>query len=201
MTKGDSTRSARRSNKVVTLRDVKNLIASTAEIKRFVNLSSGNSSTTVGTVINLTNGIIQGDDINQRTGQQIKILKNTLHFRATALLTSQSFRLIVFKDNDNRGTTPAVTEVLNSANFMAMYNPTPLQQGRFKIFKDVTLDCNLNGEAIKHIYFSWKGVTCFYNGATAVAASNGPGALFYLMIGEAGSGLFDHSFECKYLDM
>lgn len=201
MAKGGMKRRSRASSRNVTIRDVKNLLKSTAETKRFVTSSTGVASTTVGTVVNLTNGIVQGDDINQRAGHTIKLTKNKLHFRATALLTSQSFRLIVFKDMTNRGTTPAVTEVLNSANFMVMYNPTTVQQGRFKIIRDVTLDCNLNGEAIKHIYVTWKGTSCFYNGATAVAASNGPGALFFLMIGEAGSGLFDYSYEAQYLDM
>lgn len=161
----------------------------------------GIASTTVGTVVNLTNGIVQGDDVSQRSGDKIKLVTNKFHFRSTALLTSQSFRVIIFRDNMNRGTTPAVTEVLNSANFMVMYNPVTMLQGRFKIVKDVTLDCNVNGEAIKHFYLTWKGAPCFYNGATAGAASNGPGALFFLMIGEAGSGLFDYSYEAQYLDV
>jgi hypothetical protein len=201
MAKNNKMTRRRGPNKPVTLRDVKNLLESTAELKRFVTSNTGIASTTVGTVVNLTNSIVQGDDLNQRSGDQIKIVKNTLHFRATAVTTSQSFRVIIFKDLTNRGSTPAVTEILNSANYMVMYTPTPMQQSRFKIYADFMLDCNINGETIKHKYVTWKGTKCFYNGSTAVATANGPGALFFLLIGEAGSGLWDWSYQATYHDL
>lgn len=170
------------------------------EKKRFALVSNTNSNATAGVVNNLTNGIIQGDDINQRSGDQIRIVSHMLKVRASAITVSQTFRFIWFRDNMNRGTTPTVTEVLNTANFMSQYAPAPLQQKRFTIVKDFSLNCNLAGESIKGRSFTLPGSNVFYNGATAVAASNGPGAMFLLTIGDSITGLYDFSYEPVYTD-
>lgn len=175
-------------------------VLSLLEKKRFAVVSTTNSNTTSGTVINLTNGIIQGDDVNQRSGDQIRILSHTLNVRASAVTVSQTFRFIWFRDNMNRGTTTSVTEVLNTANFMSQYNPAPLQQKRFTILRDFMLNCNLTGESIKSRNITLPGFPVYYNGGTAVAAANGPGAVFLLVIGDSITGLFDLSYEPVYTD-
>lgn len=170
------------------------------EHKRFALLNTTNSNTTAGVVINLTNGIIQGDDINQRSGDQIRIKSHRLMVRSSAITVNQTFRFIWFRDNMNRGTTPSVLEVLNTASFMSQLAPAPLQQKRFTILADFQLDCNVAGEAIKSRVINISGNNVFYNGATAVAASNGPGALFLLEIGDSITGLYDFSYEPIYTD-
>lgn len=181
-------------------RAIRRALAQTLEHKRFALVNTTNSNATAGIVINLTNGIVQGDDVNQRSGDQIRIRSHRLVVRASAITVSQTFRFIWFRDNMNRGTTPAVTEVLNTANFMSQYSPAPLQQKRFTILKDVVVNCNLAGESIKSRTFEVPGMPVFYNGATAVAASNGPGALFLLEIGDSLTGLYDFSYEPVYTD-
>lgn len=170
------------------------------EHKRFALISNTNSNATAGIVNNLTNGIIQGDDINQRSGDQIRIKSHRLVVRASAVTVNQTFRFVWFRDNMNRGTTPTVLEVLNSANFMSQLAPAPLQQKRFTILADFQLDCNVAGEAIKSHVLNVGGTNVFYNGATAVAASNGPGALFLLEIGDSLTGLYDFSYEPIFTD-
>lgn len=170
------------------------------EVKRFALVSTINSNSTAGVVNNLTNGIIQGDDIIQRSGDQIRILRHRLTVRASAITVNQTFRFIWFRDNMNRGTTPGVTEVLNTANFMSQLSPAPLQQKRFTILADFQLDCNVAGEAIKSRVLQQPGQLVFYNGATAVAGANGPGAIFLLTIGDSITGLFDFSYEPQYTD-
>lgn len=170
------------------------------EHKRFALVSTTNSNATAGIVNNLTNGIIQGDDINQRSGDQVLIKFHKLTIRASAVTVNQTFRFIWFRDNMNRGTTPGVTEVLNTANFMSQLAPAPMQQKRFTILADFQLDCNVAGEAIKSKVLGQGGTSVYYNGATAVAASNGPGALFLLEIGDSLTGLFDYSYEPIYTD-
>jgi len=170
------------------------------EHKRFALISNINTNATAGTINNLTNGIIQGDDINQRSGDQIRIKSHRLMVRASAITVNQTFRFVWFRDNMNRGTTPTVLEVLNSANFMSQLAPAPLQQKRFTILADFQLDCNVAGEAIKSHVLNINGTNVFYNGATAVAASNGPGALFLLEIGDSLTGLYDFSYEPIYTD-
>ncbi|CAA24714.1 coat protein [Satellite tobacco mosaic virus] len=186
--------------KSATMRAVKRMINTHLEHKRFALINSGNTNATAGTVQNLSNGIIQGDDINQRSGDQVRIVSHKLHVRGTAITVSQTFRFIWFRDNMNRGTTPTVLEVLNTANFMSQYNPITLQQKRFTILKDVTLNCSLTGESIKDRIINLPGQLVNYNGATAVAASNGPGAIFMLQIGDSLVGLWDSSYEAVYTD-
>ena len=188
-------------NKYTTASDVRNILRGNAELKRFVLLSTTNSNTTTGTVINLTNGIIQGDDLNQRSGDQVKVQKHTLHVKASAITVNQSFRFILFKDNMNRGTTPGVAEILNTANYLSQYNTVTKQQNRFTILRDFMLDCNVAGESIKSRVVNAKGHRVSYNGATAVAASNGPGAIFLLVIGDSLTGQYDLSYESVYLDL
>lgn len=181
-------------------RPTRRVVNRVLEKKRFALVSTTNTNATAGVVNNLTNGIVQGDDINQRSGDVIRIVNHTLKIRASAVTVSQTFRFIWFRDNMNRGTTPTVVEVLNTANFMSQYAPAPLQQKRFTIIKDVFLNCNLAGESIKSRSFTLPGTEVFYNGATSVAASNGPGALFLLTIGDSITGLFDFSYEPVYTD-
>ena len=189
-----------KSQKAPKSRPTQRVVMRALERKRFALISNGNTNSTAGVVNNLTNGIIQGDDITQRSGDQIRIVNHTLKVRASAITVSQSFRFIWFRDNMNRGTTPSATEVLNTANYMAQYNPAPLQQKRFTIIRDFMLNCNLTGESIKSKSLTLPGGNVFYNGATAIAASNGPGALFLLTIGDSITGLFDFSYEPVYTD-
>lgn len=170
------------------------------ERKRFALVSTNNTATTAGIVNNLTNGIVGGDDISQRSGDQIHILSHTYTVRSSAITVNQSFRHILFRDNMNRGTTPTVLEVLNTANFMSQYNPTSLQQKRFTILADFMLDCNVAGESIKSRTIRLPGQVVFYNGQTAVASANGPGAIFALEIGDSLTGLYDFSYEPIFVD-
>lgn len=186
---------------MATISEVKQIIRGRAEIKRYVQVSNTNANATAGTIQNLSNGIVQGDDLNQRAGDQIRMVKHILHVRGSAITVSQTFRFIWFKDNTNRGTTPTVLEVLNTANYMSQYAPAPLQQARFSILADFMLNCNLSGESIKSRKVSLPGKLVSYNGATAVAASNGPGAVFLLVIGDSITGLYDFSYEVHYTDL
>lgn len=201
MSKRQKRTTTSRSVRSLTTKDVRNIIRGVSEVKRFTLVNTLNLNATAGTVLNLSNGIIQGDDVSQRAGDKIRMTKQMLRVRASAITVSQTFRFIWFKDNTNRGTTPGVTEVLNSANFMAQYNPVTMLQHRFTILKDMVLDCNLSGESIKHLVVQHGGTSCFYNGATAVAASNGPGAIFLLVIGDAITGTWDVGYEAHYLDL
>jgi hypothetical protein len=198
MTNGFSKQSKRA--KLPKSRPMQRMVMYQLERKRFALVSTTNTNATAGIVNNLTNGIVQGDDINQRSGDQIRIVSHELKVRASAVTVSQTFRFIWFRDNMNRGTTPTVTEVLNTANFMSQYSPAPLQQKRFTILRDFSLNCNLTGESIKSRTITLPGANVFYNGATAVAGSNGPGALFLLTIGDSLTGLFDFSYEPVYTD-
>ncbi len=192
---------ARQNRKPTQSRQIRQVLENTAETKRLQFIDNTNLISNTGTVVNISNNIVQGDDISTRTGNQVRALRQWLYVRFTALVTSQSARIIWFKDNTNRGTTPAVTELLQSATITSPYAPASMQQRRFTIFKDFTLDCNIAGEAIKSREFHHvKRHMIYYNGAAAVATANGPGATFLLIIGNDSSGQWDAGAEIQYLD-
>lgn len=182
-------------------RVVRQVVEDTSENKRLVFLDNTNLVSNTGTVVNISNNIVQGDNISDRTGDQIRVLHQTLYVRGTAITDNQSIRFIWFKDNTNRGTTPAVTEVLDTASVTSQYNGVTLQQRRFTIYHDLTLDLSLNGEIIKHDErVVNRRQQIFYNGAAAVASANGPGATFVLVIGSHATGQWDASAMIRFLD-
>lgn len=181
---------------------VRRAIVQRAEKKVGVTGNTTVGITTAGTVINLSNNIVQGDDFFQRTGDKIFIQKVLLKMRGVALVGSQTIRFIFLSDRFNQGTTPAVGDILQAANFIATYNQlTVVQQKRFVIHGDWSLDCNFAGEAIKSITKTYGEMgSIFYNGSTAVAASNGKGSQFLLVIGSAATGTYDFNWEGTFTD-
>jgi hypothetical protein len=153
-------------------------------------------------MINLTNNVAQGDNFADRTGDKITLVHTLMKTRFTAVGLSQTARFILFSDRFNQGTTPAITDVLQNNNFLAGYNqPIVVQQRRMVIHRDWTIDCNIAGEAIKsHSFTLGRTGDVYYNGTTAVAASNGRGAMFLLVIGSLSTGLYDLMIESQYTD-
>jgi hypothetical protein len=174
-----------------------------SEIKSVLVSQSPLAVSALGTVSNMSSNIGQGDDVNQRNGDTILTQGYTLNFRFRAVTTDQTVRFILFRDNFNLGTTPGVSDVLASPLYRAEYNPLfVVQQKRFTILLDTFLDSNLNGETLKtmskRIPPSGK---IFYNGAAVAGASNGRGAIFLLVIGDASTGLHEYTLQIRYMDV
>jgi hypothetical protein len=183
--------------------EVSRILERKAEQKVTIAASIGATIASTGTMIGLSVNIAQGDNFDNRTGDKITYTHSLVKTRFSAVATSQSARFILFSDRFNQGTTPAITDLLQTNNFIAGYNQlTVVQQKRMIIHRDWTIDCNIAGEAIKSVTFTLgRTGSIFYNGTTAVAASNGHGALFLLVIGSASTGLYDLMVESKYIDM
>lgn len=173
-----------------------------AEPKVYSTQAANTTIASTGTVINLSNGIVEGDDISNRSGTTITILKQTLRFNFQAAVTTQSARVVLFRDLMNVGTTPSISEVLPTSGYLSHYSDVRmLQQKRYDILWDTIIDCSLTGETTK----TKKSVVrrpcrVMYNGSTGVAASNGKGAVFLLVIGSASTGDFDYDWQAVYND-
>lgn len=178
------------------------VLLSTAELKvKTVATAVANTSTT-GTVINLSNNVVEGDDIFDRSGTKIFIKRSILRLRAIAAVASQTTRFILFRDVMNQGNTPTVSEVLPNVSVIGNWSDTRYhQQNRFKIIDDWIVDVNINGESIKTKTFEHNNVgTVLFNGPTAVASSNGKGALFLLVIGSAATGFYEYNSTILFND-
>lgn len=172
------------------------------EKKVFSVSTVGLAVATGGTMIDVTNGIIEGDDLSNRSGTAIKLVRIRALYRGTAVTTSSSVRFILFRDMLNQGSTPSTVNLLPAGNWISQYSDTrEIQQHRFKILHDVTLDLSIAGENVKTRQYDIPvSGTTYYNGATAVAASNGPGAIFCLIIGNAISTATDHTIQLVFTD-
>lgn len=180
----------------------RSVLSNSLERKVFSITATGVAVLTAGTVVNVTNGVIEGDDIGQRQGTVIKLSRFRILYRATASATSSSIRFILFRDMFNQGTTPAVADILPSGQWISQYADTRvMQQHRFKILNDVMLDLEIAGSNVKTRQYDVpvKGNVA-YNGATAVSASNGAGAVFLLVIGNAITTQYDYTIQLLFTD-
>jgi len=188
-------------SKKTTLAVVKDYLNSTLEKKIFSVTAVGTATTTAGVIIPLTNGIIEGDDIANRQGTIINLLRSRILIRAVGT-ASHSQRFILFRDMLNLQAFPTVGLLLPSGTWISQYADTrEMQQHRFKIIKDFSVDLNVAGRNVvtKEFDIPLKGKV-FYNGATAVAASEGPGAYYLLAIGSAVSGSYDYTIQTVFND-
>lgn len=164
--------------------------------------ASGVGISSAGTVINLTNSIIEGNDINQRSGTTIRVTRQAFRMIFRAITNDQSARFIIFRDLFNTGTTPTVTEVLPTTGILSHFSDTrEIQQRRYHILLDRMIDCSVAGPSIlsDSAILNFKG-NVYYNGSTAVASANGRGAIFLLVIGSLSTGTYDYDWQGTYSD-
>ena len=194
-------READRKKNQQTLAIVKAYMRNTLEKKVFSVSAVGTAITTAGVVIPITNGIIEGDDIANRQGTVINLLRSRILLRAVGT-ASHSQRFILFRDMLNLQAFPTTNLLLPTGTWISQYSDVrEMQQHRFKIIKDITMDLNVAGRNVvtKEYDIPLKGKV-FYNGATAVAASEGPGAYYLLVIGSAVSGSYDYTIQTVFND-
>ncbi len=88
---------------------IKSSIMAAAELKRYVVSFTGVATTTAGAVTPITQGIVLGDSLVTRDGDQCIIRKLTIRHQSTlATGSANSLRIIVFWDNQANGSTPSV---------------------------------------------------------------------------------------------
>lgn len=183
-------------------RAVRRALLRVAEKKVFSTQAANTTIASTGTVINLTNGIVEGDDLNMRSGTTITVTKQILRFNFQAAVTTQSARVILFRDMMNTGTTPTIAEVIPTSGYLSHYSDVrQWQQSRYEILWDTIFDCSLTGNTTttKSKVVN-RQCRVMYNGTTAVAASNGKGSIFLLVIGSASTGDFDYDWQAVYND-
>ncbi len=182
---------------------IKGVIGQALEQKRYVVASTGLTTSAAGTVSPITQGIIQGDTVSTRDGNQIVV--HQVVFRHQLIASAASLvaqRVIVFSDTMADGATPAVADVLDSASFITGYNVANAQERRFHIIHDQFVTSSSTGQNFNAMH-TWtfklnKKVT--YNAATNVAGANGRNSLFVLFIADSAIASYGLSYEVKFTD-
>jgi hypothetical protein len=158
------------------------------EIRKLINIetkifdtASASSPDNAGTVIPL-NLIAQGVDFQNRVGDSLKMQKLEFNFRITIGSGTKTFvRMMVLRDLDNQGATPAVTDILQSADILAPKKY--LNQDRFSVLVDEISSLNSVSipNQVSEYDMAHEGHIKFL-GNTAAAASMGKGSLFLLLL-------------------
>lgn len=121
-----------------------------SELKRYD--VSVNPTATSTASYTLLSGIDQGDDANQRSGNQVlaKYLMYNISATISASATATHLRVIIFIDTDNDGETPTTAELLQQVGATTqLTSPINIDNtGRFTILADVHMPLSINGDRI-----------------------------------------------------
>ncbi len=187
---------------------VTTVLLSKAEHKYLTNThASATASSPLGFVHTITQPIVTGDDLQQRDGRQITHLSTQLRFSVNlpALAVSGVLRVIWFIDKKNNGVTPAVLDVLNTASVTSGYNFNAIANKRFTIIRDTcySLVAQASNQHITPVLNYVARYPIYYNGTTNVAASNGVGAQFCIVITDLGANVPIYSMDSltRFIDM
>lgn len=187
-------------------REVARVLNARVEHKRAVATTGSNIDwSTTGVVSQLSTDIAQGDNIGQRSGDTIRPQRLIVRLYSTGSLQVASGRVIIFQDSMANGSTPAVTDVLDSAVYLAPYAAPTRQERRFKILLDQYIVNNpsaSNQESVHTFDLRLKG-SIHYLGSAAAAASAGRNTIYVLFISRtalAGNIVYRWSYDLEYID-
>lgn len=134
--------------------------------------------------VTLLTPIAEGDDYSQRNGRSVKAKR--INFRGMLKHDSggdacQFVRIMIVNDLHQDGTIPAVTDILNSADYNSFREISDADRFRVLFDKTVTVTANNEGKVIRFNKDLNHKVE-FIN-TTAAQASMGGGTLYLLLIG------------------
>lgn len=176
-----------------------NYVAQNTERKYHINTLGSTLASATGTVIGLTQPIIEGDTVTQRSGSQINF--RSLRFKISYFLNSLNpfaqFRIIIFYDTNNVGSVPAVNEVLQTTTLTSQYNINNLLQNRFVYLYDVTRPMvSSTHTQLRYDEFNYtRDLKVTYNAATNVSNANRKNSFFVLIITDASVNFPSYAYD------
>lgn len=185
---------------------VRSMINSQQEVKEFSFTGPSSAAwATAGAVYPITQNVIQGDDITQRSGDMIILrrFQNNQFLTGSVVATSNVVgRVILFYDSMSSGSLPAVTDVLDTASYLSGYNNFNKQRNRFQVISDISYSLlgltNLQLSITDKVYKSNKHI--YFNGSTNANSSLGKNQLYALYISNNALGSYSAYFTLAYTD-
>jgi hypothetical protein len=170
---------------------LRNFERQSRELKYGNPITSGSYSN-AGAVVQITQGIIQGATAQTRDGNSINVKEVDVTWQsALAAASGQDWvRMIVFIDRFANGVYPAVSEILMSPATSSPLEKANFITHRFKILFDKVIPMSSGGNSKvtsirKKIKLNNHHVE--FLAATSLQSANGPGAMYYLLLGDAAS--------------
>jgi hypothetical protein len=189
-------------------RAVRAVLTSTAEIKNFIYQQGNTAATTAGVVLPVTQSIIEGNEINQRSGRQIKLVSSDLRIVSSITTGTQvsGIRFMLFLDRMSLGVLPTVADVLEAATTISPLAITAHQANRYKILYDKAFPLVFSGadqQLFKHMMIKAKDKIEFLLPNNAVGA-NFKNAMYMLVIADSagvGGPTYNFNVGVRYLDL
>jgi len=189
-------------------RMVRSLVNQMAETKNYINTQATTLSLVGGAVFPITQHIIEGDELNQRSGRQIALKSIELRLAASIPVGTQfaTLRFVLFMDRMNLGAVPVTTDVLDSSTTTSPYAATSWQAHRFKILHDSCCPMVFSGadqQIFKKIVVKPKDKVEF-NNAADVAGSNFKNSVHLLVLSDTVGALapsFNFTVSVFYSDL
>jgi len=159
-----------------------------------------------GTVIPITQGLTQGDNIDNRSGDKITLTHCSISLIAAVnpLAVSSTVRLLYFLDTMANGSVPTVADVLQSVSTVGRYQSINLLKHRFRMLWDVTIP--LVATASNHVVhkerdFRIKSPVYYQDGAN-IAGANSKNGMFCIALSDAAVNLPGTAFavQLQYTD-
>lgn len=177
------------------------------QIKRMVNVErkffdTAQTAQTPGSAgaIYLLSQIAQGDAYNNRQGNSCKAISNLLRmeFSLNAANEYDYMRCILFIDNENSGSTPAVSDVLE-----AVVTESPINHingSRFSILKDETLTLKKDMNATTRKYYTRLDNHIKWSSGVSSALKEGHIFLLVLAQQNANPTTFNYYNRIRFVD-
>ena len=177
--------------------------------KKFHDVSASTTISTTPSIVNLSN-IATGDDYKTRDGNSILLqsLQWRINLYANTTDGASFVRVIVFRDNDQRGTDPTAADLLETTTAgLSIVSPLlHYVNRRFAVLSDKVYTLSDTGSNwLRHIKKFMKmpsGTHIKYSADAGADASNWEGALYVLFVSNNGTNLptMDYYFRLRYTD-
>lgn len=158
---------------------------------------------TTGGVVAL-HGCSEGSTSFERNGLSIRTKSIAMHLKFiinAASTTPQTVRIFLFKDKQPNGTTPSITDVLESVETVSLMNNE--NTTRFTVLRNWVVDLSPNGKEIHSESFYKKlNYVTKYIGSTSAATDIGYNALYlgYMSTEAANKPTVRYSARIRYID-
>lgn len=138
--------------------------------------------------IYLLSPLAEGSDYNQRNGNSVKFASWKMRLTVGIGTANGNIRIIIFRDNENRGATPLISELLETS---LVYSPLNHTTGkRFTVLRDIF--CPLNTANVPNKswdIYSKMNHHAKYAGAGGTTAECREGNIYIMFLSEYPSGV------------
>lgn len=165
-----------------------------SEEKKFDDTSGSVTFSSSGATIAIGN-VAQGTDVTQRIGNKIKYTGMQFRMRAYANTssTAETLRMIIFKDNQDDGSVPLITDLLENNQVESPYKQSNM--GRFHIIADRVLSLKDSQQATNVVFNRKLNSICRYNGTTVNDLIKG--GIYFAYIGTQAVNVSDMSYYIR----